>query len=206
MQLTQIKICISAIKFGLLSNAAFLALCKRRQLASLSHSATTEHDAIIYSLLFGLRYNDDGHLRVRCTGRRRQRGAREVPPGCRTSEEGTVVHWLLAPVHDGKVYGHGGRLHPALSRVQEEAAAADRDIPRGHAPADCQVLRPDVFLSTQDERQTCGGVHHCVTEYGGAVVPVLPGHLLLEDARHSHRARWSRKDLQIDESVMVRAK
>ena len=43
-------------------------------------------------------------------------------------------------------------------------------------------------------------------EYGGAVVPVLQGHLLLEDARHSHRARWSRKDLQIDESVMVQAK
>ena len=72
---------------------------------------------------------------------------------------------MLAPVHDDKVYGHGGRLQPALSRVQEEAAAADGDIPRGHAPADCQVLWPDVFLGTRDERQTCGGVHHCVASF-----------------------------------------
>jgi len=42
---------------------------------------------------------------------------------------------MLAPVHDDKVYGHGGRLQPALSRVQEEAAAADGTFLEGtHLP------------------------------------------------------------------------
>jgi len=58
------------------------------------------------------------------------------------------VHRLLAPVEDGEVHGHSGQLHPALSQVHEEAAAADGEVSRTNTPADCQVLRPDVFLGT----------------------------------------------------------